>query len=303
MDEFCYRDVTVQDKAEILEFTANTWDFGDYLSFVFDDWLADPSGLFLVLEEVSTGRIAGLDKLTLLSPHEAWFEGLRIREEYRGRGLATKFQRHMIGEARRLGARKVRFITRAGNTAILLAGLRDGFSQIGMLRGFNWSSEDERPTTPPEAYALRKATPDESKILYSEWRTTSAYRSMGLVNRSWQLAQTREEQWVEAAQQGRLLVKGEPPPTPGKLPTPCLMVLEGSEKEDNAWTLSALSAADWELVPLFSGLLGAARERGLASVEGLLPDYHMINKALVEAGLRPHKDDVCHVLFELDLGR
>src|SRR5512133_294913 len=106
--EYIYRDVRAEDKAEILAFTEHTWEFGDYIQYVFDDWLADPHGRFLVAEEQTSGRIVALDKMTMLSPTEAWFEGLRVHSDFRGRGLAARLQKYMIGEAARLGAKAVR---------------------------------------------------------------------------------------------------------------------------------------------------------------------------------------------------
>src|SRR5437762_1260753 len=112
-EEYTYRDVRPEDKAEILALTAHTWEFGDYIQYVFDDWLADTTGRFLVAQEQPSGRIVAIDKLSMLSPTEAWFEGLRVHPDFRGRGLAGRLQKYMIGEAARLGAQAVRLTTLA----------------------------------------------------------------------------------------------------------------------------------------------------------------------------------------------
>ena len=299
MDGFTYRDARPSDRDEVLAFTANTWEHGDYISFVYDDWLADTSGRFLVIEDEQTGRIAAIDKLTMLSPREAWFEGLRVREEFRGRGLATHVQRYMIGEARRVGARTVRFITRTGNTPIHLAGYRDGFRQIAMVRGFVWKSP--QGIAGNETYDLRRATPAEAPRLYEGWRRSSAYRMAGLVNRYWSLQETSAGDWETAAAGGNVWTPVGPSPEAGKLPAPCVLLLPGGEKDDDAWTVSAICAAYGEWAPLLRGLLTAGTSEGVTVVEGLLPDEHPIYTATQAAGITPVPDERCHSVFELDL--
>ena len=302
MHDFIYRDARPEDRDEVLAFTAHTWEHGDYISFVYDDWQADPMGRFLVIEDRATGRIAGIDKLTMLSPHEAWFEGLRIREEYRGRGLATHVQRYMIGEARRLGARTIRFITRVGNTPIHLAGYRDGFVQTALVRGFAWHDGADANIEPDsDLYSLRRATPAEAPRLYQWWRRSSAYRTAGLVNSYWSLQETSQREWETSAANGYLWVRNGPSPETEQLPVPCVLLLPGGEKEENAWTVSAVCASYAEWSPLLRGLLAAARSQGIGTVEGLLPDEHLIYTATMAADITPDSDGHCHCLFELDL--
>src|SRR5437868_12964361 len=115
MSAFVFRDALGSDRGEVLALTANTWEDGDYIQWVYDDWVGDAMGRFLVAVESASERVAAIDKLSFLSPTEAWFEGLRVHPDYRGRGLASSLQRYMIGEARRLGAETVRFVTVVDN--------------------------------------------------------------------------------------------------------------------------------------------------------------------------------------------
>src|SRR5215468_5486230 len=48
MDDLLIRQAQPQDKAAVLAFCAHTWDWGDYIPQVWDEWLADPSGCLLV---------------------------------------------------------------------------------------------------------------------------------------------------------------------------------------------------------------------------------------------------------------
>ncbi len=73
---FVIRPARAADKQAVLAFCAHTFDWGDYLPEVWDEWLADARGQLLVatLDEVPVG----VAKVTLLTPGEAWLEGLRV---------------------------------------------------------------------------------------------------------------------------------------------------------------------------------------------------------------------------------
>lgn len=300
MDSIIYRDARPQDRDEILSFTANTWDHGDYIHFVYDEWLADKSGRFLIIQDGKSGPIVGIDKLTMLAPEEAWFEGLRIRREYRGRGLATQVQRFMISEAQRLGARTIRFITRVGNTPIHLAAYRDGFKQIALVRGLSFRvPATKHIESTALAFTLRPATTNEAPLLYEGWLRGSAYRTAGLVNYAWSFKSTSEKDWIGAAMTGCLLVNADAQPASDPLPAPCVLLLPGAEKEENAWTVSAVSASPGEWAPLMRGMVASAQDSEIALIEGLLPDEHMLSRASQVAGLTLHSDEQCHSVFEL----
>ncbi|MDQ2808119.1 MAG: GNAT family N-acetyltransferase [Chloroflexota bacterium] len=119
------RPARAADQAAVLAFTTATWSWGDYLAEVWDSWLAEEQGVLAVGE--AGGRVVGVDKLTFLSPTEAFFQGLRIDPAVRGRGYAQAFQHYMLAEAARQGARVVRLITAHDNSAIHHMAERDGF--------------------------------------------------------------------------------------------------------------------------------------------------------------------------------
>ena len=153
--EYIYRDVRPEDKAEVLAFTAHTWEFGDDIQYVFDDWLADTTGRFLVAQEQTSHRIVAIDKLTMLSPTEAWFEGLRVHPDFRGRGLAGRLQKYMLAEAARLGAQAVRLTTLATNTPVHLACYRDGFTLKAIFRFWKWEENKPEYSSPDRRTRLR----------------------------------------------------------------------------------------------------------------------------------------------------
>jgi GNAT superfamily N-acetyltransferase len=300
--EYIYRDARPEDKAEVLALTAHTWEFGDYIQYVFDDWLADPDGRFLVAQEQTSGRIVAIDKLTMLSPTEAWFEGLRVHPDFRGRGLAGRLQKYMIGEAARLRAQAVRLTTLATNTPVHLACYRDGFTFKAAVRFWKW--EDRKPEnaagTGESDFALRYATPGEAATLYDWWRRSAAFRTAGLAHRSWSFSQTSSEEWQTAANDRRLLVRKDAPIAPDGMP-PATALVSNDTNHSGApiWVLSALTALGEEWTPLMRGVISAARDAGIVEVNGLQPDNHDVNTGLQSAGFIGDHDEDILCLFEL----
>lgn len=302
MDNFIFRPVREEDRAEILELTAHTWEHGDYIGHVFDDWVADAKGIFLAIVDAENNKIAGIDKLTMLAPGEAWFEGLRIGEEYRGRGLASQVQRHMIEEAGRLGAKSIRLVTRNSNMPIHIAAYRDGFAQVGQVRPFNWQAQTESAArTETEAYILRRATPEEAPILYEGWLRKSAYRVAGLINYSWSFKGTNVEEWIDAARDGYLLVKADAQLDPNRLPDPCTLLKYGGESSADAWTICTISAASEQWGSMLGGLLIEAQERGIGEIEGMLPDEHAAIMSASKSGLDSYFGESAFSVYQLAL--
>jgi len=300
--EYLVRDARADDKPEVLEFTAHTWEFGDYIEYVYDDWLADPTGRFLVAEERTSGRIVAIDKLTMLSPTEAWFEGLRVHPDFRGRGLAGRLQKYMIAESARLGAQSAGLITVATNTPVHLACYRDGFTLKCVVRFWKWeasASENESQADTP-AFTLRYATEQEAPALYEWWRRAAAFRTSGLAHHNWSYAETSPEEWQAAASEHRLLVKEDASIDLNGMPPPTALV-RNDTNHDGAplWVLSALTAVGEEWSALMRGLVDTARARGIAEINGLLPDMQELHGGLQSAGFKGDLDEDRLALFGL----
>ena len=79
------------DRDAILAMSRGIWGGTDYLSLVWDRWLADDKGLLLTA--TLDGRPVGVSKITILSPGEVWLEGLRLHPDLQGRGLTRQINR------------------------------------------------------------------------------------------------------------------------------------------------------------------------------------------------------------------
>lgn len=299
--EFLLRDALPEDRDAVVAFTADTWEGGDYIHWVYDDWVRDELGRFLVAVEVSSGQIAAIDKLSFLAPGEAWFEGIRVNPAYRGRGLAAAMQRHLIEEARSMGARTVRFITNVIPSPIQRIAYRDGFSQRFVARNWIWSRENDSPRSGLPEIRLRSARPSEAAALHAWWsRSASCYATDGLVDKGWSFGSTTSEEWETAAEEERLFVREEARIDDLALPPPTALVLNHKDEQGSPeWHLSAISCAGSEWDALAAALVDRARSAKVTRLQGLFPDMAQVHEAVLRAGFQDDPHYARFVLFEL----
>ena len=61
------------------------------------------------------GKPVGVARFQILTPKEAWFEGMRVNAEYRNHGVAKAINDYMLAEAKKRGATVTRLITESVN--------------------------------------------------------------------------------------------------------------------------------------------------------------------------------------------
>lgn len=115
MPEIEFRAARPEDREAVLVFCANTWDWGDYIEYVWDEWLHDPKGKLFVA--TVDGQPAAVAHVQMLTATEAWMEGLRVAPEYRNRGIARAMNDVQMAEVLARGATVVRLITESTNAA------------------------------------------------------------------------------------------------------------------------------------------------------------------------------------------
>ncbi len=127
-----------EDRDAVLAFCRDTWDWGDYIEYVWDEWLRDTQGLLLVA--VADEHPVGIAHLKMLNATDAWLEGMRVDPAYRRHGIAAALITTMLAEAMQRGATKAGLITESTNTSSISLSERGHFQRVG-------------------SYALYRATP------------------------------------------------------------------------------------------------------------------------------------------------
>jgi GNAT superfamily N-acetyltransferase len=128
------RPATPEDREAVLAFCQHTWKWGDYIEYVWDEWLHDKQGVLLVA--TFDHQPVGIAHLQMLTATEAWLEGLRVDPAHRHHGIATALQQTMLAEAMRRGATVARLMTESTNTASLSMLERSPFRRVAAFAPF-----------------------------------------------------------------------------------------------------------------------------------------------------------------------
>ncbi len=103
-----------EDREPVLAFCRNTWSWGDYVEYQWDDWLHNPDGRLFVA--TINGQPAGIVHMCMLTTSDAWLQGLRVDPQFRRQGLAEALNNAALLEAMQRGATYARLLIEAGNT-------------------------------------------------------------------------------------------------------------------------------------------------------------------------------------------
>ncbi|GCE47588.1 L-amino acid N-acyltransferase YncA [Thermosporothrix hazakensis] len=124
-----------EDRDIVLAFCAHTWEDGDYIEEVWDEWLNNPAGQLVVV--TVDDRPAGILHMEMLTPTDAWLEGLRVDPTYRRQGLARRMNEAALLEAMRRGAQYIRMAISHENQRSLELAEAGGFRKVAGFLPFS----------------------------------------------------------------------------------------------------------------------------------------------------------------------
>jgi GNAT superfamily N-acetyltransferase len=117
MSQLEVRRAREEDREAVLAFCSQTWEWGDYIAYVWDEWLHAENGALFVA--TMDGQPVGIANLRMLNASEAWLEGMRVDPAHRQHGVANALFEAQIMEALRRNALTARLITESTNTAAI----------------------------------------------------------------------------------------------------------------------------------------------------------------------------------------
>jgi hypothetical protein len=300
MAAFTLRPMTAADRPAILAIASRTWEGSDYLPWVFDDWIADRDGEFVAA--VRGGRVVGCGKLTFLTLHDAWLEGLRKDPDVTEGGLAELVTRHFLwGIARRPGLRSVRFSTYVLNERSIAANERLGFRRRCAFSCKTWTGKRDALSRIecPDAgrvSVVHDAAEVRRFVEASSWLEATG----GLVCEGWRVYPYTWELF-----QGRYLDQGR-----------CCGVLDAGRLaglavfvhdprfDENYFKLAFIEAADSGTAnALFDVVFEQAKRQGRDDneIEMILPAGLPIGAWATERGFRSWEREDDFLVFELPL--
>ena len=137
-----------EDRETVLAFCAHTWENGDYIERVWDDWLRNQEGQLLTA--TLDGQPVGIVHIRLLNGDDAWLEGLRVDPAYRRQGIARALSEAALLAAMRRDAIRIRLTTESHNPSIHL------YESLHLRRVGGFSLYNAVPLTPS-----RRATQEQ----------------------------------------------------------------------------------------------------------------------------------------------
>ncbi len=117
MSQLEVRRAREEDREAVLAFCEQTWEWGDYIANVWDEWLHAENGALFVA--TMDGQPVGIANLRMLTASEAWLEGMRVDPAHRQHGIANALFEAQIAEALRRTALTARLITESTNIAAI----------------------------------------------------------------------------------------------------------------------------------------------------------------------------------------
>ncbi|WP_222920061.1 GNAT family N-acetyltransferase [Natrinema sp. SYSU A 869] len=206
------RRATHDDYEAVADFTSDIWPDrgGDYIPRIYHDWLEDEpgQGTKTFLAEID-GEAAGIVQGVMLSPDEAWFQGMRVAADYRRQGVSNRLNEATFEWAREQGATVGRVMIFSWNAASIGAARASGFEPITEFRFAHpdpdpdaegpyavssgptaawrhWTHSDAREhlnglgMAPEESWAVRELTRDDIERLADETAVFAVENEDGL---------------------------------------------------------------------------------------------------------------------------
>ena len=153
-----------EDHQAVLSFATRTWHDWDYIPHAWPVWLEAKDGAFLVGtvgepggldaegNPLPVGQVVAITRVAMVSPTEAWLEGIRVDRRVRGMGVASDLQIAELHWVAAQNATELRYATGSSNEGSHRLGARDGIVVIARFRSWWWSAsgnaedDDDEPS-------------------------------------------------------------------------------------------------------------------------------------------------------------
>ena len=291
------RQATLEDEPGVRELTSQIWTDrgGDYLQRVYPDWIEGPDDEHkrTFLADAGDG-VAGIVQAVMLSADEAWFQGMRVGNEYRRQGLSRRLNEACFDWSREQGATVGRLMIFSWNAAALGASRSAGY---GPSTEFRWA----HPTPDADASIPDPvATSGNAARAWRYWTTSEAREHLrGLAldpDESWALRELTRADLHRFVDESTVFTVDRPDGVAGMSYRNRTYERETDDGEVELWAEYGASA--WEDTEAARSLFGAI-SRDAAALEAdqtrvLLPEtVRWISDASLAAGhISEHPDFV-----------
>jgi len=204
--EVSIRPALPSDREAIVDFTRDTFEWGDYIAYEFDGWLARPD-MLVVVAAGDDERAVALAAARMLSPSEAWFHAARVHPDLRGRGIAAQVSIALRAWAGEQGATVGRLLVEDWNEASIRHVEKTGRRRVASMVRCTKSIGDASPSPDgnggrrvPSRLRARSAHAADAQSAFASWSIGELGRaSRGLFGVGWSFRRLTIEDLVAAA--------------------------------------------------------------------------------------------------------
>ncbi|SRR5579884_850205 len=290
-----------KDKEPVLAFSRQSFEWGDYIEHVWDDWISDPTGELVVAvrDDVPAAPEVpvGVAYVTMLTETEAWYQGVRVAPEMRRQGVGTALTRHCAHRARDLGAEVVRALVEGSNVASQTMMQRAGYAQVGAFAIFTAETagvtEDQR-----EGPLVSQPGPDRLDAIWS-WLESSNLASLngGLLLNGWRGVALTDERLNYALAEGCVWLLEEW----GNIQALAIAAPRQTNEQQTIFSTQYIDGTAEGIGRLMLYLRAHAAGQGFATIDVRPPDLLILFDALNGAGFE-RRDEHGMWIMALELG-
>jgi len=289
---FLIRPARAADREAVLAFCARTFEWGDYVPLVWDEWLADEQGPLLVA--TFNDELVGVAKVSLLTPTEAWLQGLRVHEQYRRRGLAWQFLLHCLDAARQRGAQVARLATGSKNVAVHKTAARAGMRRVASVIPL-----EAQALASSEGFAslTRLGSDDWPQVSVRILNSAALVEMGGLYGAGWVWHRLTPDKLRTHLEHGQVLVLRQ---SSGEIVATA--ILSDVDQKWKALEVAYADGSEHHVQMLAHALQQCAASLQLQKVEVMIPAASSLRQAFVQAGYTPEMEADAEIwVYELEL--
>lgn len=269
---FEVRLVRPEDVAQIVSWTSDTFEWGDYVPDRLPTWIEDPDSAVVVCVDETAGPVAVVHAL-MLSGTEGWLEAARVHPDHKRSGMGSALNEAGVAWTKDRGARVVRLATEAINSAA-----RGQVEALGYRHTSSWmyTMFDIDSSSPQgNGPGLKAAPKSDIDAAWMFWSTSElAHRGRGLLAHGWQWRKATPDDLVKAAEEGAFLQ------------SPAGWVVADSPVAHRMRAPWIATTAE-EAPQLLADLIEHARERKVSELSIKMPNIPWVKEALTRAGGNP----------------
>jgi len=274
------RAARLSDIPAISEWTRDTFAWGDYIPRVLESWISDDIGEVLAVED--GGVVVAVARVSMLSPGEAWAQGMRVHPEHRRRGHGIALTGALVDWAGGRGAQVIRLSIEEWNV-----GAQGQVSKVGFRPVCEWVHGERaigesspvpegnggKRVPPPER--LRTAHSAEAEAAYLSWVGGELARTArDLFQVSWRWQRLTPEHLTLAARNQNLL-EGRPG-------------WAIAEFDDGTYTVEWLETAESDARAMALAIVDKAAEFAAETLEVMIPAVPWMERELRRLGFEMH---------------